>query len=181
VAGRAADCRRASLQRRRREPRPRSTGSSAPTGTAVPRGQGIAPGAPAPGSYPNAGGGAITPQNVDAIQGNDPRFNTPSYLDALNAAHPEYGGGQAAADALWAKHPEWGTKPTGANTDPYGNVPGFDTGKLQDSTHTNDKYIPSVRTLSQFVGSGGQVDARTPRRPCRLRESARVRERASGG
>jgi hypothetical protein len=134
-----------------------STGSSAPTGTAVPRGQGIAPGAPAPGSYPNAGGGAITPQNVDSIQGNDPRFNTPSYLDALNAAHPEYGGGQAAADALWAKHPEWGTKPTGANTDPYGNVPGFDTGKLQDSTHANDKYIQSVRTLSQFVGSGGQV------------------------
>jgi hypothetical protein len=136
---------------------PAPVGSSAPTGTAVPRGQGIAPGAPAPGSYPNAGGGAITPQNVDAIQGNDPRFNTPSYLDALNAAHPEYGGGQAAADALWAKHPEWGSKPTGANTDPYGNVPGFDTGKLQDSTHTNDKYIPSVRTLSQFVGSGGQV------------------------
>jgi hypothetical protein len=117
-------------------------GSTAPTGTAVPRGQGIAPGGPAPGSFPNAGGGPITPQNVDSIPSSDPRFNGTEYIAALNAAHPEYSGLPATAST---------------NTDPFGNVPGFDTGKLQDSTHANDKYIPSVRTLSQFVGSGGQV------------------------
>lgn len=125
-------------------PAPTTPGSTAPTGTAVPRGRGIAPGGPAPGSFPNAGGGPITPENVDSIPSSDPRFNSPEYIAALNAAHPEYSGLPA--------HPS-----TSTNTDPYGNVPGFDLGKLQDSTHQNGKYIQSVRTLSQFIGSGGQV------------------------
>jgi hypothetical protein len=84
----------------------------------------------------------ITAANVDSISPNDPRFNGAEYLAALNAAHPEYSGLPAHSST---------------NTDPYGNVPGFDTNKLKDTTHQNDKYIPSVRTLSQYVGSGGQV------------------------
>jgi hypothetical protein len=38
----------------------------------------------------------ITPQNVDSISSKDPRFNGTEYINALNAAHPEYSGKPAA-------------------------------------------------------------------------------------
>jgi Predicted membrane protein len=39
----------------------------------------------------------------------------------------------------------------------YGNIQGFDFGKLADPNYHSDKYTDSVRKFSQYLGSGGAI------------------------
>jgi hypothetical protein len=57
----------------------------------------------------------------------------------------------SAASASFAAAAAEAAAPAG----PYFAVPGFDFGKLQNTTHVNAKYTPAVRAFSQAIAAEG--------------------------
>lgn len=108
-----------------------NTGTAGTTATPAPTG----------GALPNQSSGfSVTP-----APGGASNFYVPGQQLAPNA--PNLGAGGIAAA---------GVTQTGAPAK-YGDIQGFDSGKLGDASYSSAKYDPAVRAFSAYIGTGGAV------------------------